>query len=130
MKERPYYSRICKSETDYQKMLAAVTALKVNYPAEVLILPWKPRRTDQQNRYLWGVVYATIAQETGHNPNDLHEYFLGEFFGWEVYDVMGISRKRPQERSSRQIKARFSEYIESIISRAANLGIMIPPPEC
>jgi hypothetical protein len=130
MRERPFYSRICKNDVDYGRALAAIEHLKVVFPCELLVLPWKPRRTEQQNRYLWGVVYRTISGETGNEVNDLHDYFLGEFFGWEEYDVLGRKKMRPRERSSRQVKARFSEYIEFIISRAANLGIVIPPPEC
>jgi hypothetical protein len=69
-----------------------------------------------------------IAQETGNDVNELHDYFLGEFFGWEEREVLGRKKLRPRERSSKQVKARFSEFLESVISKAATLGIVIPPP--
>lgn len=29
-------------------------------------------RSDAGNRYLWGVIYATIAEETGNDPESIH----------------------------------------------------------
>lgn len=128
MIEHPIYARVCKDDGDYSRALAALNKMLLDYPVEISCTRWKPRRTDQQNRYLWGVVYAIIAQETGNDVNDLHIYFCGEFFGWQDYEVMGMKRLRPAQTSSKQIKARFSEFLEFIISKAASLGIIIPPP--
>lgn len=128
MIEPPIYRRVCKDGKDYNIAVKMIDALQPKYPVEVLVQTYKKKRTDQQNRYLWGVVLAIIAQETGNDVNDLYEYFLGEFFGWQEHDVMGRKRLRPRERSSKQIKARFSEFLEFIISRAASLGIIVPPP--
>lgn len=134
MIDRPIYARVCKNFADMDKTNGAILDLfqiqsDHKFPVEIIVRPYKPRRTEQQNRYLWGVVYAIISQETGNEPNDLHIYFCGEFFGWQDYEVMGMKRLRPAQTSSKQIKARFSEFIEFIISKAAGLGIIIPPPE-
>lgn len=127
---RPIYSKVCKTRAEYERGLKLAAALPEDiYPRELLVMPWKEKRTDQQNRYLWGVVYATISQATGQEPDDWHEYFLGEFFGWEKQPMFGRVRLKPRERSSKQIKERFSEYIEFIISRAAKFGINVPPPD-
>lgn len=131
MIEHPIYARVCKDAKAFRNACNAIAVMPIadKYePLEITIKKWKPRRTDQQNRYLFGVVYAIISQETGNDINDLHEYFLGEFFGWQEHDVMGRKRLRPRERSSKQIKARFSEFLEFIISKAASLGIIVPPP--
>jgi hypothetical protein len=128
MIERPIYARVCKSGKEYNLALKALDALQPKYPIEVILKTWKPRRSDQANRYLFGVCYAIISQETGNEVNDLHEYYLGQFFGWDEYMVMGKKKVRPIERSSKQIKARFSELIEFVIAHAATLGIVIPQP--
>jgi hypothetical protein len=134
MIERPIYSRVCKDAKDFKstitriEFLPGVSDLDV-FPCEVVVSKWKPKRSDQANRYLWGVVYAIISQETGNEVNDLHEFYLGSFFGWEEYKVFDKTKLRPRERSSKQIKARFSEFIEYIIAHAAGLGIIVPPPE-
>lgn len=94
----------------------------------------KPTRSDSQNRYLWGVVYATILREGGESLGgwaaaDLHEYFLGEHFGWEVMEGFGKKRMRPIRHSSRLNKQEFSDYLAFIQEKAANMGIVIPDAE-
>lgn len=135
MIERPFYARVCKTPAEAfiacQKLADSCGNKDghLKYPIELTGIQWKPRRTEQQNRYLFGVVYAIISQETGNEVNDLHEFYLGSFFGWEEYKVFDKTKLRPRERSSKQIKARFSEFIEYIIAHAAGLGIIVPPPE-
>lgn len=132
--DKPIYARVCKTEKEWDSALMAMQMCgadniqKHGYPLQITVSLWKPKRSEQQNRYLFGVIYAIISQETGNNVNDLHEFYLGEFFGWEEYEVMGRKRLRPRERSSKQVKARFSEFLESVISHAASLGIVVPPP--
>lgn len=132
MIEHPLFYKVCKDDKALQSAFHSLTHGLVitsrHLPLEITVQAWKPKRSEQQNRYLWGVVYATISQATGQEPDDWHEYFLGEFFGWEEHELFGRKRLKPRERSSKQIKARFSEYIEFIISRAAKFDIIVPPP--
>jgi hypothetical protein len=93
----------------------------------------KPKRSDNQNRYLWGVVYATILKDGGEalagwSAEDLHEYFLGEHFGWETLEGFGKKRIRPIRRSSKLNKIEFMDYVAFIQQRAAELGIYVPDP--
>lgn len=92
------------------------------------------RRSNQQNRYLWSTVYPAILTAgaeslAGWSAEDLHEFFLGEHFGWETLTGFGRKRLRPLRRSSRLSKAEFAGFIESIQVRMAGLGITIPDPE-
>jgi len=55
----------------------------------VEVTEWKKPRTNQQNKFLWGVVYPSILDGGGEalrgwQRDDLHDYFLGECFGWET----------------------------------------------
>lgn len=93
------------------------------------IKPYRRKRTSDQNRYYWGVVLKIIADETGHEAQDLHEYFLGMIYGWQEYTVLGELRKRPARRSSDMKTDEMSAYWEAIRAWAAqNLGIYIPEP--
>jgi hypothetical protein len=92
-------------------------------------------RSSQQNRYLWGVVYPAILQGGGECLNgwedtDLHEFFLGEHFGWQTLSGLG-SRKRlkPLRRSARLTKLEFADFLLCIQAYVAELGIVIPEPE-
>lgn len=92
----------------------------------------KPVRSDPQNRYLWGLVYVTILQAgklEGWTANDIHEYLLGEHFGWEVVEGFGRKRQRPIRRSSKLNKQEFSDFVAFIQQRMAKHGIFIPDPQ-
>lgn len=89
---------------------------------------YRKRRSDEQNRALWGVAYRTLSEETGNDLNDLHEYFLGEYFGWELIDVLGQQRRRPMRRSSKLSTAEFSDFYAFIQRRAAEFGVYVPDP--
>lgn len=91
-------------------------------------------RSVQQNRYLWGVCYRTILDDAGEQlrgwtKDDLHEYFLGEWSGWEVIEGFGRKRMKPVNRSSRLSTVEFMDFVASIQQRAAEFGIVIPDPE-
>jgi hypothetical protein len=91
----------------------------------------KATRSNQQNAYLWAAVYPTILCHSamqGWDAEDLHEYFLGERFGWEVLQAFGRKRLRPMRRSSRLSKIEFADFIDFIQRKAAALGIVIPDP--
>lgn len=94
----------------------------------------KRTRSLQQNAYLWGVCYPTILREAGEalvgwDSDDLHEYFLGEWSGWETLEGFGRKRMKPIKRSSRLSVSEFGEYVDFIHRKAADMGIYIPSPD-
>lgn len=87
----------------------------------------RPRRTEQQNRYLWGVCYAELMKHLpGWEAEDVHEYMLGEWSGWEVMEGMGRKRLRPIKRSSGLNKQEFADFIAFVQKKAAEHGVVIP----
>lgn len=91
----------------------------------------KPKRSDPQNRYLWGCVYPTIlaaGKLDGWTANDLHEYLLGEWFGWELVEGFGRKRQRPIRRSSKLSKLEFVDYTQFIQQRMSEHGVYVPDP--
>ena len=86
------------------------------------------RRSDAQNRYLWGCAYAELARVTGQPAEDWHEYFLGEHFGWETVEMLGRKKLRPVRRSSKLTTQEFADYVAFIQMRAAENGIYVPDP--
>lgn len=118
---------VLRSPTAVDRMADAIRALLAECGAvEADWKPWKPRRSDEQNRYLWGVCYRTIADHTGHSVDEWHEYFLGEHFGWETVDMMGRKKLRPLRRSRKLKKSEFADFIAFVQQRAAENGIFIP----
>lgn len=114
-----------------QRSLAHVvgylSALPTDKTFDVFVKERKRRRSNQQNAYLWGVCYATLLPHLpGWDADDLHEYFLGEHFGWEVKTLFGRKRQVPIRRSSRLSKMEFVDFVDFIQRKAAEFGVVIP----
>lgn len=117
-----------------ERIASALLALPIEQGWRVEIHEHKSTRSDRQNRYLWGVCYATILQQGGEamqgwTADDLHEFFLGEHFGWERLTGFGRVRMRPVRRSSRLSVGEFAEFVDFIQRKAAELGVFIPDAE-
>ena len=100
---------------------------------QITVEAFKPKRSDQQNAFLWGVVYPSILEGGGEalrgwTTADLHEYFLIEAWGSEVIEGFGRKRHKPLRRSSKLTKQEFSDYLSIIEAKCAELGIHIPEP--
>ncbi len=90
----------------------------------------RPKRSDQQNRYLWGVAYPAILKHLpGWTADDLHEYCLCECFGWEMLEGFGKRRLRPLKRSSKLTTTEFQDFVSHIQVSMAEKGIWVPDPD-
>jgi hypothetical protein len=85
-----------------------------------------PRRSHEQNRLLWGYIYPTILKHLeGWEADDIHEYCLGEWSGWETVEGLGRKRLRPLRRSSKLTTAEFNDFVSFIQRHMAEKGIVI-----
>ena len=131
-----YVKRIFTPGTPVEQVMKAVAAMMTALPAKpfaVTVEVWKKPRTNQQNAYLWGVVYPAVIEGGGEalggfTRDDVHEWLLGECFGWEVLEGFGRKRMRPLKRSSALNKQEFSDYLTFIDAKCAEFGIVIPEP--
>lgn len=119
----PYWHKVAANAINY------LSAIDPNKQWEVAFKQINDTRTKRQNRYLWGVVYKLLSDETGNDAEDLHEYFLGEYFGWEWVHVMRVKTQRPKHRSKNLRTNDFFEFVEFIRRRAAENGYFIPDPD-
>jgi hypothetical protein len=129
--------RVFPKGTPPEQIATAVAVLVRGLDArqswQVTIEAFKPRRSEQQNSFLWGVVYPSILEGGGEalrgwSKEDLHEYFLIEMWGSEVIEGFGRERHKPIKRSSKMTKTEFRDYITLIEVRCAEMGIHIPEP--
>jgi len=92
----------------------------------------RERRSQAQNRYLWGVAYpAVLAHLPGWTADDVHEYCLGEWGGWETLTGFDRKRLRPVKRSATLSVTEFQDFVTDIQRRMAERGIDVPDPnEC
>jgi len=94
----------------------------------VTVERYRKTRSNEQNRYLWGVAYEALEKATGQPKQDWHEYMLGEHFGWEEVSLFGKKKIRPLHRSSKVSTVEFMDFVEFIQQRAAEHGLYIPDP--
>jgi hypothetical protein len=114
-------------------VLRMLQHLPSNKPLAITVELWKKPRTNQQNAYLWGVAYPAILEGGGEalkgwSRDDIHEYMTGEFGGWQVLEGFGRKRMRPVMRSSAMTKQQFSDYLDWLGAKCADMGIVIPEP--
>jgi hypothetical protein len=93
----------------------------------------KSRRSNDQNALLWALYSDAIKLGGealgGWTKDDIHEYMLGEYHGWERTNALGMSRLKPKQRSSRLTKMEFSDFVAFVVQRFAEHGIVLELPE-
>lgn len=120
-------------EHDVDRALQVIMELPRDRAHRMTVEEVKSKRSHAQNAYLWGVCYPTILKKGGEtlggwDAQDLHDYFLGEYHGWEVIEGFGRKRMKPVKRSSKLSVFEFMQYVDFIQRKAAELGIYIPSP--
>jgi hypothetical protein len=92
----------------------------------------RKRRTNDQNALLWALYDDALKKGGealgGWSRDDVHEYMLGEYWGWDVCEAFGRKRMKPKRRSSRLTKMEFSDFVEFVVRRFAEHGIVLQLP--
>lgn len=114
------------------RVAAFLEALATERSWKLEVSLFRKKRSDEQNAYLWGVAYRAILSaglgEQGWTNEDLHDYCLGEHFGWETITGFGRKRLRPIRRSSKLSTVEFMDFVAFIQRRMAEHGIYVPDP--
>lgn len=82
-------------------------------------------RSMNQNSYLFGVVYRTIASETGHTEQEIHEIMKRKFLPAQFIAWKGQPIRMPGS-TTRLNKIEFSDFVERIRAEVSVMGIIIP----
>jgi hypothetical protein len=98
--------------------------LQDNVGKKVKIEVIKPKRSDSQNAYYW-LYLGVISQETGDDPNSLHEYFKRAFLPPRFITVMDKEVKIPAS-TTKLNKSDMAEYLMRI---ASETGVPLPDRE-
>jgi hypothetical protein len=96
-------------------------------PFRMLLTAHRPKRTTNQNRYLWGVVYTLISDHTGYTPEDIHGFCAEKFLPGRV--VIGGEERTVPGKTSNLDTLQFQDYVGKIQRWAAEfLSVVIPDP--
>ena len=110
-----------KNKQIFQQELAALSGDVV-----VTVAEGRGKRSDGQNRWLWGVAYKILADHTGYTEEEIHEICKYKFnrkefhLGDESYELGGSTRQMSTTE--------FMDYKTSIQQFGATLGCVIPDP--
>lgn len=84
----------------------------------------KAKRSDQQHRYYW-LYLGIVSMETGHEAQELHEYFKRVHLPPKFITVMDREIRIPASTKD-LTKAEFGEYLDRI---CAEVNVPLPNPE-
>lgn len=116
---------------DHEGMKTYIQSLRGRF-VEIIVRVAVSRRSNQQNRWLWGVCYKLIADELGWDIDDVHAFCKSKF-NPVVRNIVDKTTGETEEAiiggSTRKMTTHaFSDYKEAIQAFFANYGIVIPDP--
>jgi hypothetical protein len=94
-------------------------------PYRIEVKPYKPSRSDRQNRYYWGVVVRLLADHCGYTDDEMHDALK-----WMFLRVSSGNKPDTVRSTKRLTTQEFEVYIETIKRWAAqDMGVYIPDPQ-
>lgn len=109
-----------------QFYLSELNKFKDNEEVTLYITNKRPKRTEQQNRYYWGVYLPLVANATGEkNIDRLHELFKGKFLTEGIVEVLG--QKVRMKKSTTDLS--IGDFCQYIMDIEAETGVQAPPTE-
>jgi hypothetical protein len=89
---------------------------------------YKSIRSNNQNRYYWGVVIKILSEHTGYFADELHEALRERFLNYKSLTLGG--EDIPIKRSTTKLKtSEFEDYLSKIkVWAARDMGVTIPDP--
>lgn len=95
-------------------------------PVQLTLSKLRVPRSNQQNRYYWGVVVKIMAEECGYESEEMHEALKARFLRRRQDEEVG---GLPRIGSTAALDTgAFAEYLDHCVRLAAEMGIEIPPP--
>jgi len=104
---------------------------KFSGDVEVVVKTPDKSRSNNQNRYYWGVVLKLIADHTGYSIDELHEILKGIFLRKriELETKNGISEQFISKSTAELTTAEMETYLSNIRQWSSlELGCYIPEP--
>jgi hypothetical protein len=129
---------IIRNAQDWPQLMRFVENLKGQpIPKGGMEFIWrKPKRTNKQNNYLWGVVYKTLSEALSEQHNKLitsdHIHELCRKYFMPQVEVPGIEQSVPMsttELCRGGNEDSFQDYVLRIQEFAAKKNIYIPDPQ-
>jgi hypothetical protein len=103
---------IIDSHEKRDKAAKWLARIPVDEVLELSLRPYKPTRSEQQNRRYW-LILSKISDATGHDKDELHYFFKQKFLGMQETEVAGETLAHQRPSSNLKVKE-FAEYSERV----------------
>lgn len=116
-------------DIEWWELLDEISKTCVWKTIKVEVKQYGENRTNQQNRYLWWVVYKIISDELWYNENEVHDLFKAKYLRVDKYIEKDWKKINiPRIRSTTDLNTKeFKEYIDKIRDFVSiNLWIYVP----
>lgn len=90
---------------------------------EVIIRIKRAKRSNQANRYYWGVLLEKLSKHTGYKPEELHEMVKYKFLK-EPLPMVGFRIQSTSELNTKQ----YEEFLSKCRMWGSELGCYIEKP--
>ena len=91
----------------------------------------KSPRSNNQNRYYWGIVLKRISEHTGFTIDETHEVLKAKFLrAWKSLDTKKGYIEVEYAKSTRDLNTKeFEDYMTQIREWASiDIGVWVPEP--
>lgn len=122
---------ILRDDTMRARVLDLIARLDLSKPWEITVKPWRKKRTLSQNAlyHKWlGEVVAMVAEHTGHDHDDIHDFCKRKFLKPRVVEINGEVHERYTTTDLETPE--MSAYMDKVYGWATSeLGLLLPLPE-
>lgn len=125
-------------EAAIARLVPILAVFQLGRPVNVKLTIARPERTPPQLRYLWGVAIKILSDHGGYEPEDVHTYLCGAYFGWQTKRLPGGRTEEVPIRTT-TVDAdgnrdvidgdEFWKYVEFVQRVGARAGVVIPDPD-
>ena len=122
---------IVRDEAIRARVLDLIAKLDLRKPWEITVKPYRKKRTLSQNGlyHKWlGEVVAVVAEHTGMDHDDIHDFFKKKFLTPRVIEINGEVHER--YTTTDLDTAATSAFMDKVYGWVtAELGLLLPLPE-
>jgi hypothetical protein len=96
---------------------------------EVIIKPFRKKRSVESNSFYWSCVVAPLADHCGYSKEDMHTELLGIYYGWESREFRGHRRDFPRRTTTTPETTHsldFQGLTQTGQQIAAEMGVRLP----
>lgn len=121
---------IIRDEATRKQVLGVLAKISLDKPLQVEWQTYRKRRSLNQNNLMWmwiNDLVEKVSDDTGHTPQEIHEYFKGQFLTPKIIEVMG--QKFEVRTTTTLTTQEMTDYMNRIYAWACEQGYYLPLPE-